>query len=87
VRAAPQYQGRSFVVLLAQVSNDKGKQIVFGSVPAEANSQTRELRGVLHGLGATPPTPVPRPESGCRDKDGARSSCEAGGHAGEDTPT
>ncbi len=54
VRAARQYQGRSFEVLLAQVSNDEGKQVVFASVPAEANSQTRQLRGVLHGLGATP---------------------------------
>jgi hypothetical protein len=54
VRAARQYQGRSFEVLLAQVSNDEGKQVVFSSVPAEANSQTRQLRGVLHGLGATP---------------------------------
>jgi hypothetical protein len=58
VRAARQYQGRSFEVLLAQVSNDEGKQVVFSSVPAEANSQTRQLRGVLHGLGATPVTPV-----------------------------
>jgi len=58
VRAARQYQGRSFEVLLAQVSDDDGKQVVFASVPAEANSQTRQLRGVLHGLGATPATSV-----------------------------
>jgi hypothetical protein len=58
VRAARQHQGRSFEVLLAQVSNDDGKQVVFASVPAEANSQTRQLRGVLHGLGATPVVPV-----------------------------
>jgi hypothetical protein len=30
---------------------------VFSSVP-EANAQTRQLRGVLHGLGASPATPV-----------------------------
>jgi hypothetical protein len=54
VRAARQYQGRTFEVLLAQVSNDEGKQVVFASVSAEATSQTRQLRGVLHGLGATP---------------------------------
>jgi ATP phosphoribosyltransferase regulatory subunit HisZ len=48
VRAARQYQGRTFEVLLAQVSNDAGKQVVFASVPAEATSQTRQLRGVLH---------------------------------------
>jgi len=58
VRAARQYQGRTFEVLLAQVSNDEGKQVVFASVLAEPNSQTRQLRGVLYGLGATPETPV-----------------------------
>jgi hypothetical protein len=36
VRAARQYQGRSFEVLLAQVGNDEGKQVVFSSVPAVA---------------------------------------------------
>jgi hypothetical protein len=51
VRAVRHYQGRTFEVLLAQVSNDEGKQVVFASVPAEATSQTRQLRGVLHGLG------------------------------------
>jgi hypothetical protein len=58
VRAARQYQGRTFEVLLAQVSNHEGKRVIFASVPAEATSQTRQLRGVLHGLGATPATPV-----------------------------
>jgi hypothetical protein len=58
VRAACRYQGRTFEVLLGQVSNDEGKQVAFASVPAEATSQTRQLRGVLHGLGATPATPV-----------------------------
>jgi hypothetical protein len=58
VPAAGQYQGRTFEVLLAQVSNDEGTQVVFASVPAEATSQTRQLRGVLDGLGATPATLV-----------------------------
>jgi transposase len=74
VRAARQYQGRTFEVLLAQVSNDEGKQVVFASVPAEATSQTRQLRGVLHGLGATPETPVTILSDGA---DGPRSLGEA----------
>jgi hypothetical protein len=74
VRAARQYQGRTFEVLLAQVSNDDGKQVVFASVPADANAQTRQLRGVLHGLGATPETPVTILSDGA---DGPRSLGEA----------
>jgi hypothetical protein len=74
VRAARQYQGRTFEVLLAQVSNDEGKQVVFASVPAEAASQTRQLRGVFHGLGATPATPVTILSDGA---DGPRSLGEA----------
>jgi hypothetical protein len=58
VQAVRQYRGRSFEVLLAQVSNDKENQVVFSSVPAKANSQTRQLRGVLHALGAMPETSV-----------------------------
>jgi hypothetical protein len=58
VRSARQYQGRSFEVLLAQVTNDDGEQIVFSSVPAEAISQRDQLRGVLHKLGATAVTPA-----------------------------
>src|ERR1700692_2009796 len=57
-----------------QVSNDDGKQVVFSSVPAEANSQTRQLRGVLHGLDATPVTPVTVLSDGA---DGPRSLGEA----------
>jgi hypothetical protein len=74
VRAARQYQGRTFEVLLAQVSNDEGRQVVFASVPAEATSQTRQLRGVLYGLGATPATPVTILSDG---SDGPRSLGEA----------
>ena len=44
--------------MLAQVRNDDGKQVVFSSMPAEADRQRDQLRGVLHGLGATPGTPV-----------------------------
>jgi hypothetical protein len=44
--------------MLAQVSNDDGKQVVFSSMPGEADRQRDQLRGVLHGLGATPDTPV-----------------------------
>jgi hypothetical protein len=58
VRSARQYQGCSFEVLLAQVTNDDGEQIVFSSVPAEAMSQRDQLRGVLHKLGATAATPA-----------------------------
>jgi hypothetical protein len=50
--------GRSFEVLLAQVTNDEGKQMVFNSVRAEANAPQTQLRRVLHKLGATAATPV-----------------------------
>lgn len=56
IRATPQCQGRTFEVLLAQVSRDEGKQTVFSSVPAEAHAQTRQLRGVLHRLDVTSTT-------------------------------
>jgi hypothetical protein len=55
-RAVRSYQVRTFEVFVAQASNDDGKQIVFSSVPAEADRQTQQLRGVLHRLGATPCT-------------------------------
>jgi hypothetical protein len=58
VRSVRSYQVRSFEVMLAQVSNDDGKQVVFSSMPAEADRQRDQLRGVLHGLGAMPGTPV-----------------------------
>jgi hypothetical protein len=74
LRAARQYQGRTFEVLLAQVSNNEGKRVVFASVPAEATSQTRQLRGVLHGLGATPATLATILSDGA---DGPRSLGEA----------
>jgi hypothetical protein len=58
VKAIRSYQGRSFEVFVAQVSNDDGKQVVFASMPAEADRQAQQLRGVLHDLGAAPQTPV-----------------------------
>jgi hypothetical protein len=79
VKALVKYQGCSFEVLLAQISNDDGKQVVFASVPAEANSQTRQLCAMLHGLIAkrsawtgceTPATPVTVLSDGA---DGAQS--------------
>ena len=58
VKAVRSYQMRSFEIFVAQVSNDNGQQIVFSSMPAEADRQTQQLRGVLLDLGATPGTPV-----------------------------
>ena len=58
VRSVRSYQVRSFEVMLAQVSNDDGKQRVFSSMPAEADRQPEQLRGVLRGVGATPATPA-----------------------------
>jgi hypothetical protein len=37
VRSVRSYQVRSFEVMLAQVNNDDGKQVVFASMPATAN--------------------------------------------------
>lgn len=74
VRSVRSYQVRSFEVMLAQVSNDDGKQAVFASMPAEADRQREQLRGVLHGLGATPATPVTILSDGA---DGPRSLGEA----------
>jgi hypothetical protein len=74
VRSVRSYQVRSFEVMLAQVSNDDGKQVVFSSMPAEADRQREQLRGVLHRLGATPVTPVTILSDGA---DGPRSLGEA----------
>jgi hypothetical protein len=60
--------------MLAQVSNDDGKQIVFSSMPAEADRQCDQLRSVLTGLGATPDTPVTILSDGA---DGPRSLGES----------
>ena len=74
VRSVRSYQVRSFEVMLAQVSNHEGKQVVFASMPAEADRQREQLRGVLHGLGATAATPVTILSDGA---DGPRSLGEA----------
>ena len=50
VRSVRSYQVRSFEVMLAQVSNDDGKQVVFSSMPAEADRQRDQLRSVPPGL-------------------------------------
>jgi hypothetical protein len=74
VRSVRSYQVRSFEVMVAQVSNDDGKQVVFASMPAEADRQQEQLRGVLHGLGATRATPVTILSDGA---DGPRSLGDA----------
>jgi hypothetical protein len=56
VRSVRNCQVRSFEVIVAQVSGDAGKSVVFSSVAAEADRQQRQLRGVLDRLGATPST-------------------------------
>jgi hypothetical protein len=58
VRSAHGYQGRTFEVFVAHVGNDNGQQIVFSSVPAEADKQRHQLSGVLQSLGMTPQTSV-----------------------------
>ena len=74
VGAVRSYQVRTFEVFVAQASNDDGDQIVFSSVPAEADRQTQQLRGVLHRLGATPCTELTILSDGA---DGPRSLGEA----------
>ena len=74
VRSVRSYQVRSFEVFVAQVSSAEDKAMVFGSVPAEADRQQQQLRGMLHRLGATPSTPVTIVSDGA---DGPRSLGEA----------
>lgn len=74
VRSVRSYQVRSFEVFVAQVSADEAKPVVFSSVPAEADRQQQQLRGVLLRLGATPSTPVTILSDGA---DGPRSLGEA----------
>ena len=61
-------------MFVAQVSNDDGKQVVFSSMPAEADRQVQQLRSVLHDLGATSRTPVTILSDGA---DGPRTLGEA----------
>src|SRR3712207_973466 len=74
VRSVRRYQVRSFEVFVAQVSGNEGKSVVFSSVPAEADRQQQQLRGVLHRLGAAPSTLVTILSDGA---DGPRSLGEA----------
>jgi hypothetical protein len=74
VKAVRSYLARSFEVLLAQVSNDNGQQMVFSSMPAEADRQAQQLRGVLGDLGATANTLVTILSDGA---DGPRALGEA----------
>ena len=74
IRSVRRYQVRSFEAMVAQVGGAGGKSAVFGGVPAEADRQQQQLRGVLHRLGATPGTPVTILSDGA---DGPRSLGEA----------
>ena len=58
VKSVRTYQMRSFEVMIARASNDQGQEVVFSSMPAEADRQARQLHHVLRGLGATATTPV-----------------------------
>ena len=74
VRSVRRYQVRSFEAFVAQVGGPEGEPVVFASVPAEADRQQQQLRGVLRRLGATPSTPVTILSDGA---DGPRSLGEA----------
>jgi hypothetical protein len=74
VRSVRRYQVRSFEAFVAQIGGSEGEAVVFGGVPAEADRQHRQLRGVLHRLGATQTTPVTVLSDGA---DGPRSLGEA----------
>ena len=74
VRSVRRYRVRSFEAIVAQVGGAEGKSVVFGGVPAEADRQQQQLRGVLQGLGATPRTPVTILSDGA---DGPRSLGQA----------
>ena len=58
VSSVRSYQVRSFEIIVTQVSNDNDRQLVFASVPAEADHEVPQLRGVLRSLGATETTPI-----------------------------
>jgi hypothetical protein len=74
VRTARGYQGRTFEVMAAQLSNDDGKPVLFSGVPGEADQQDTQLNGVLNGLGMTAETEVTILSDGA---DGPRSLGEA----------
>jgi hypothetical protein len=74
VRAVRGHQGRTFEVMVAQVSNDDGKPVLFSGVPGDADRQRTQLSGVLTGLGMTEATEVTILSDGA---DGPRSLGEA----------
>ena len=58
VKSIRSYQVRSFEILLADASNDRGQHQLFSSVAVEADRERLQLGGVLRGLGATSETPI-----------------------------
>jgi hypothetical protein len=74
IRAARGHQSGTFEVMVAQVSNDDGKPVLFCGVPGEADRQRTQLNGVLTGLGMTEDTEVTILSDGA---DGPRSLGEA----------
>jgi hypothetical protein len=58
VKSIRSYQVRSFEILLANASNDRGQHQLFSSVAVEADRERLQLSGVLRGLGATSATPI-----------------------------
>jgi hypothetical protein len=74
VRSVRSYRVRSFEAFVAQAGSTGGEAVVFGGVPAEADRQQEQLRGVLHRLGATSSTPVTILSDGA---DGPRSLGQA----------
>jgi len=60
VSSVKSYQARSFEVLLARAgrAGNKGREIVFSSMPAEADRQVEQLRNLLTDMGAAANTPV-----------------------------
>src|ERR1700728_4442609 len=85
VRSVRSYQVRSFEVMLAQVSNDDGKQIVFSSMPPPADRQWDQLRGGqapfrrgrADPLAALAWTDRPWPRAHRRNHGHARSHCRS----------
>jgi len=58
VKSIRSYQMRSFEILLADASNDRGQRQLFSSVAVEADRERQQLETVLRNLGATPETPT-----------------------------
>ena len=54
VKSIRSYQMRSFEILIADASNDRGQRQLFSSVAVEADRERLQLETVLRSLGATP---------------------------------